>query len=339
LKTPGQVQTVNSRIKIIRIVLALSVVIMFVKFLAFWFTRSGAVLSDALESLINIATSAFTLYSIYYAARMRDEDHPYGHGKVEYFAIGFEGALIFGTGIYIIIHSINRFIHPHELGDVDSGILLTVLSGLAMYFIGSFLKKKGAELHSHPLKADGAHFHTDAVTSAGLIGGLFLYRFTGWYWIDPLLAAVLALHIIFSGFILIRESVDRLMDKVDLKTIRQVTDVLQNTRRATWIDIHNLRVQKFGDNLHIDCHLTLPFYLSLEQVHDEIKLLESEINKALPYTVELFVHTDPCQQIPCALCAAPDCSYRRVPMLKRVNWTMENLMQNKKHQLPGDETS
>ena len=339
MKSAGHNQTVNSRIRIIRIVLLLSVVIMLVKFLAFWFTHSGAVLSDALESLINIATSMFTLYSIIYAARMKDEDHPYGHGKVEYFAIGFEGALIFGTGIYIIIHSINRFIQREPLQDVDAGMILTAISGLAMFFIGSFLKKKGAELHSQPLKADGAHFHADTVTSIGLIGGLLLYRFTGWYWIDPLLAAVLALHIIFSGFVLLRESVDRLMDKVDMKTVRLVTDVLQNTRRATWIDIHNLRVQKFGDNLHIDCHLTLPFYLSLEQVHDEIKLLEAEIEKALPYSVELFVHTDPCQQIPCVLCAAPDCRFRKSPMLKRVIWNSENLMQNKKHQLTNDETS
>jgi len=312
---------------------------MALKFVAFWLTKSGAILSDALESLINIATSAFTLYSIYYAAKLRDEDHPYGHGKVEYFAIGFEGALIFGTGIYIIIHSFNKFLHPQPIQGIDAGILLTALSGLIMYFIGTFLKKKGKELHSDPLIADGTHFHTDAITSAGLIAGLLLFRFTGWLWVDPLLASLLALHIISSGYQLIKESIDRLMDKVDLKTIQLVTEVLENMRRPNWIDIHNLRVQKFGDYLHIDCHLTLPFYLNLEQVHDEIKTLEKELNNALHQTVELFIHTDPCQQIPCALCAAPDCQFRKTPLLKQVNWNTTNLMQNEKHQLPVGETS
>lgn len=317
-------------------VLVLSVVIMMIKFVAFWLTKSDAILTDALESLINIATSAFTLYSIIYASKLKDEDHPYGHGKIEYFAVGFEGALILGTGVYIIIHSFGKFLHPHPIEGVDTGIILTAVSGLAMYLIGSFLKKKGKQLHSAPLSADGHHFHADAVTSIGLIGGLMLFRFTNWHWVDPALASLLALHIIFNGYKLVKVSVDRLMDKTDLDTIAQVTETLQNMRRANWIDIHNLRIQKFGDNLHIDCHLTLPFYLTLEQVHDEIKLLETELNRELPYNVELFVHTDPCQQIPCALCAAPDCSYRRSPMLKRVNWTASNLMENKKHQLNQD---
>jgi cation diffusion facilitator family transporter len=334
VKSAANDKAFQSRMKIIRLVLILSVGIMALKFVAFWLTKSGAILSDALESLINIATSTFTLYSIYYAAKLRDEDHPYGHGKVEYFAIGFEGALIFGTGIYIIIHSYNKFLHPQPIQGVDAGILLTAISGLIMYFIGSFLKNKGRELHSEPLVADGTHFHTDAITSAGLIAGLLLFRFTGWLWVDPLLASLLALHIMSSGFQLLKEAIDRLMDKVDLKTIQLVTEVLENMRRPNWIDIHNLRVQKFGDYLHIDCHLTLPFYLNLEQVHDEIKTLEKELNNALHQTVELFIHTDPCQQIPCALCSAPDCKFRKTPLLKRVNWNSSNLMQNEKHQLP-----
>lgn len=330
---------VRKRIRIIKTVLFVSIGIMGLKFLTFWLTKSGAILSDALESLINIATSTFTLYSISYSAKHKDEDHPYGHGKVEYFAVGFEGALILGTGVYIIIHSISKFLHPQPIQGVDAGILLTLLSGIIMWLIGGFLKKRGRELKSNPLIADGEHFHVDSITSAGLIGGLVLYRFTGWQWVDPLLATLLALHIIFSGYKLLKESIDRLMDKADLNTIEEVAYVLEKMKKSNWIDIHNLRVQRFGDYLHIDCHLTLPFYLTLEQVHDEIKLLELELDKELPYQVELFIHTDPCQQLPCALCATEHCNYRKTPMLKRVDWTISNLIKNKKHQLSTEEIS
>ncbi len=306
---------------------------MIVKFFAYYVSKSNAVLSDALESFINIATSGFTLYSLYYSAKLKDDDHPYGHGKIEYLAIGFEGALILGTGVYILVKSANNFLHPVPLENINGGILLTAISGLAMFFIGTFLKRKGRELNSRPLIADGEHFHLDTLTSIALVAGLSIYELTGWYWIDPVLASLLAFHIMGSGYKLAKESVDHLLDKADFKTISKVVDALSLHRRDCWIDIHNLRLQKFGQYLHIDCHITMPFYYSLEQVHDEIKLLERELNSEFNNNLELFIHTDPCQMIPCNLCKVKDCPFRKQPFYKIVEWTPDNVMQNKKHSL------
>jgi len=216
----------KSKANAIRIVLLLSVVIMMIKFVAYYLTKSNALLSDALESLINIATSSFTLYSIYYSAKLKDHDHPYGHGKIEYLAVGFEGALILGTGVYILYEAFNHFIHPEPLQNVDLGIMITASTGLFMYFIGSFLKKKGRELDSITLVADGEHFHLDTITSIALIVGLVLYHLTKLTWIDPLLAVLLAVHIMMSGYKLTKESIDRLLDKADFDTIQNVVNSL-----------------------------------------------------------------------------------------------------------------
>jgi cation diffusion facilitator family transporter len=275
----------------------------------------------------------FALYSLFYASKLKDADHPYGHGKIEYLAVGFEGALIFGTGIYIIINAVKHFYAPHALQHVDVGIFLTLVSTLSMYGMSRYLRKKGAENNSAILKADGQHFKADAITSGGLIIGLIAYRITGWAWIDPALAILLALHIMGSGINLLRESINHLLDKADMKTIENITASLQQYRDESWIDIHNLRLQKFGHYLHVDCHLTLPFYYRLDEVHEQIKKLESVLNRDVENHVELFVHTDPCMEIPCNICAVKDCTFRKLPHASQIKWTSENLMLNKKHQL------
>ncbi len=320
-----------SKLSAIRWVLFFSCIIMLIKFAAWYFSASEAILSDALESLINIATSIFTLYSRIYAAKIRDTDHPYGHGKMEYLAVGFEGALIFGTGVYIIINSGLHFFDPHPLKDVDLGLILTLFSALAMGWIGRFLERRGKELDSAPLRADGTHFKADALTSIGLILGLGLYKITGWNWVDPLLAILLAFHIVFSGIRLLRESIDRLLDKADMGTIRELVDTLEKNRESSWIDIHNLRLQKFGNNLHVDCHMTLPFFYPLDEVHEQIKQLEDVLNKNREHHVELFVHTDPCIPSNCGICTMDDCVFRKTAFVRKINWTTEILLQNQKH--------
>lgn len=325
---------IRSKVTAIKWVLFFSFIIMGVKFAAWYYSSSQAILSDALESLINIATSTFTLYSLIYASRLKDSDHPYGHGKVEYLAVGFEGALIFGTGIYIVVQSSIHLMDPHPLKDVNIGLVLTAFSSIAMWAIGRYLKKRGKELESLPLQADGAHFNADAITSMGLILGLAIYQLTNWVWVDPVLAILLAVHIMFSGVKLLREAIDRLLDKADVETIQEITNTLQKYRHRSWIDIHNLRLQKFGHYLHVDCHLTLPFYYTLDEVHHQIKMLENELNRDFNNHVELFVHTDPCQQIPCSICSLHECMFRKEAFVQTIEWNTGNLMENKKHSLP-----
>ena len=319
------------KIKAIRLILIIGFVIVTIKFIAYAYTDSTAILSDALESIINIIASGFALYSIYYSARHKDEDHPYGHGKMEYVAVGFEGALIFLTGIIIIIESIIKLFEKHVVQQVDIGLLLTLLSSLILLGMGLFLKQKGKKLKSEVLIADGKHLITDVVTSVGIIIGLIAYRFTGWYWIDSTIAMVLALHIIFSGYELIRQSLDTLLDKADMDTIENVASILQKNRKSNWIDVHNMRLQKFGSQMHIDCHMTMPFYESLESIHNNINEVEQILNSELHNTVELFIHVDPCDKKPCSICKVTECRFREQNFSHEITWSSANLIINKRH--------
>lgn len=328
-----KISTTTQKLQSLRIVLVLSVLVMLIKFAAYFVTLSNAILSDALESIVNIAATAFALFSVQYGARNKDRDHPYGHGKMEYVATGFEGALIFGTGIFIILRSVNSLMYGVVVNHIDTGVILIGFSSVLLYFMGSYLKKEGNKHDSITLKADGQHLLVDAATSVGIIVGLVLYRLTGWVWIDSVLAILLALHILVNGFRILKISLDHLMDKADIEIMNKIAAELEKVKRYKWIDIHNMRIQKFGDLLHIDCHMTLPFYESLDNVHTEITILDKELNKAFNNRVELFVHTDPCQQLPCKICPVAECPARRFQFEKRIVWNADNLSLNQKHSL------
>jgi cation diffusion facilitator family transporter len=323
----------RQKVRALQWILAMGFVVLLVKFTAYAFTGSNAILSDALESLINIAASGFALFSIIYGSRLKDSNHPYGHGKMETVAVGFEGALILLTGIFIIIKSIISLFTGNLIREVDLGIYITLFSSVLLAVMSLILKRKGTKLKSEVLIADSKHLQADVLTSIALAGGLFLFKLTGYAWIDSLLAILLALHIIFSGYGLLRKSLDDLMDKADLQVIEKVASILQKERNSRWIDIHHLKIQKYGVYLHIDCHMTLPFYLTLEEVHDEIKKLEKVFNYHFNHKVEIFVHTDPCMQMSCAICQVEDCQFRKSNFINRVEWSKDNLVVNKRHSL------
>jgi cation diffusion facilitator family transporter len=313
--------------------LTLGIVVMLIKLYAFIVTGSNAILSDALESFVNIAASGFALYSVMYSSKLKDSDHPYGHGKMEFVAVGFEGALIFSTGIFIVIKSVMNLFTAHEIVEVDLGILITAASGVILFLMGRYLNAKAKKLNADVLKAEGKHFIIDSLTTAAIITGLIIYRFTGYYWIDCALAILLSIHIMYSGYKMTKQSMDTLLDKADMNVIHKIATVMQTNRRPAWIDVHNLRVQKFGHYLHIDCHLTLPFYATLQEVHDEVTQVEKILNENFDNKIELFVHTDPCMQKPCNICRVNDPKYRLKEFQKEVEWNAENMMRNKKHHL------
>ena len=317
--------------RMLKLVLALSAIVMLIKFVAYFLTFSNAILSDALESIVNIAATAFALFSVRYGARSKDSDHPYGHGKMEYVAAGFEGALIFGTGVFIIIRSVNSLLFHTVINHVNEGIGLIAASGVLLFIMGNILIRRGKKLESLTLIADGKHLITDVFTSIGIVVGMWLYQRTGLVWIDSVLAIALAIFILINGFRILKISMDHLMDKANPQIMERIAEVLETIKRPQWIDVHNMRIQQFGDLLHVDCHITLPYYESLDQVHNEITTLENELNNAFDNRVELFVHTDPCEQIPCTICPVSDCKARRHPFHHRVVWTADNLSLNQKH--------
>ncbi|MDN3687345.1 cation diffusion facilitator family transporter [Cyclobacterium jeungdonense] len=310
----------------------ISLVLLIIKFYAYFQTSSNAILTDAMESIVNVVASCFALYSIYLSALPKDSNHPYGHGKIEFFSAGIEGTLIILAGIFIVYQSIWALIFPQELLDLPLGMALVGFSGLVNGVLGYLLQKKGKALNSITLEADGRHLSTDAISSFVLIIGIGMIFFTGWTVMDSFLSLAFAGYIIYNGYFLVRRSVAGLMDESNPKAINKAVQVLNRNRKANWIDIHNMRVQQYGGDSHIDLHLTLPYYFDLIRVHDEVHEVEEVLEKSLPGYIEVFVHADPClPESCCHYCQIKDCVVRKYPNSKKIKWTAGNMSKNQKH--------
>ncbi|SDH04158.1 cation diffusion facilitator family transporter [Chitinophaga filiformis] len=295
-------------------------------------TNSVAILSDALESIINVVAGAFACYSIYLTGKPKDENHPYGHGKVEFFSIGFEGAMIFIAGVLILFKTAQYFFNPTSLDKLDQGVWLIGGTTLANLVLGLFLVREGKKLSSLTIAGNGQHIMTDVYSSLGLIAALLLIHFTGLQWIDPLASLLMGVLILRKGYQLLRTSISGLMDETDMRVVDRVIEILSAHRHANWIDIHNMRVQQYGNNYHIDCHLTLPYYLELSDAHDELKALERMVNIEFSSgEVEFFIHTDPCIPLCCHYCQLKECPVRQDRFTGLITWKRENVLPNRKH--------
>jgi cation diffusion facilitator family transporter len=313
--------------------LVVSIGLVAVKFYAYHLTRSQAVLTDALESIINVATSGFALYSLYLASLPKDENHPYGHGKVEYLSIGFEGALIFIAGAFILYSAGRSLLHPHPVARPDWGVLLLASTAVVNLAVGLLLVRNGKRLKSVALVGDGQHLYIDALTSIVSSGALVLVAATGIVRFDSGAALLLGGFILVNGGRMLRRAVSGLMDETDTAVVAEVIAELQAQRRAPWIDVHNLRVQRYGANLHIDCHMQMPYYFTLDQVHTELHDIEELIRARFAVEVEMFVHADPCTFAACSLCLMPACPVRQFALRHEVAWTVQNAVKNERHHL------
>lgn len=321
----------NSKFRWIIVSLSLSIILMGIKFTAYYLTRSNAILSDALESIINVIASSFAFYSIYLSSQPKDTDHPYGHGKIEYFSSGFEGALIIIAGVWIAIEAVQHLMHPQPIQHLDWGLWLILLTVLLNGIVGYYLQKVGKQTRSEALIADGKHLMTDSLSSVLILIGLGLLIVTGLQWIDSAASLVLSMVIFYNGFMLIRGSAAALMDQTDPALMESIVNILKNHKRDYWIDVHNMRIQKYGSDLHIDCHLTLPYYWDLRQVHEAVHEFEEALEKDAGGHVEFFIHVDPCLPECCHYCRLKDCPVRTEAFKKDIDWSIHNLAKNQKH--------
>lgn len=317
--------------RIILIALIVGVVLMMAKFAAYFLTSSNFILTDAAESIVNVVASAFAFFSIYLSSLPRDENHPYGHGKIEFFSVFLEGGLIIIAGLIIVVKSIYGFFYPHIIHSLIKGTIIIAITGIVNGLLGSYMIRKGKALSSITLEGDGKHLLTDMITSFGLVVGLVLIYFTQIMWLDNALSILVGIYILFSGYKLFRKSIAGLMDETDFEVVNNLLKVLSDKRKEEWIDIHNFRAQKYGSELHIDCHLTLPNYFDLNKVHEEVSLVDQLINKEVEVRTELFIHTDPCVPECCHYCNMSNCPIRSEPKRIDIEWTMDKVMRNKKH--------
>jgi cation diffusion facilitator family transporter len=316
------------RMRAILLSFVAGIVLMGLKFLTFYLTHSSAVLSDALESIINVVASAFASLSIWMSAKPPDSEHPYGHGKIEYFSAGFEGALIIAAAIGIFYTAVQHIVHPHPLPHLDEGIGLLLGATVVNLLLGIFLIRIGRRTDSLALEADGKHIMTDVYTSFGVILGLVLVRWTGWLRLDGIVAGLTGLNILFTGSRLVFYSLARLMDASDPALLERIAQLLQEFRRPQWIDIHQLRAWRAGRMIHIDLHLVLPVDISLDQAHFEAKNLEQMLIRQFQGNASVLVHMDPCETEDCPVCGRPTCDMRRHQQSLDTAWNRQRLTQS-----------
>ena len=314
-------------------VAGISVLLLVAKFIAYYLTNSVSILTDALESIVNVAAGFIGLYSLYIAAKPRDIDHPYGHGKAEFLSAAIEGTLITSAGAIIIYKAVRSFIKPADLQKLDYGIYLVAAAAVVNFIIGLITERKGKSANSLALIASGKHLKSDSYSTFGIIAGLIIIYFTGFKWIDPAVAIIFGAIIIFTGYKILRSSIAGIMDEADIELLKKIVDLLNKNKRENWVDLHNLRVIKYGSILHIDCHLTVPWYLNVNEAHDEVDALSSLVRREFGESVELFVHVDGCLPFSCKECNKQNCKERKHNFEKRIDWTLENVLQNQKHQV------
>ncbi len=320
-----------SNIRTQQVVLAVGTLLMLVKFFAWKATHSTTILSDAMESIVNIVAGSFALYSLLLAGKPRDREHPYGHGKIEYISAGLEGALVMLAGGMIIYRAVEALLTDQHLHDLDIGILLTVIAGGSNLAMGLLLRKRGRTSHSITMEASGTHLLSDAWSTAAMVVGLFVIQLTGLLWLDQVFAMGFALFIIYTGLRILRRSVAGVMDEADMGLASAVISTLEKGRRPEWVDLHNFRTIAYGPVLHIDCHVTLPWYFPLETAHEEISTMEALVKQEHDREVELFIHMDPCVPASCNICKLDNCPVRSHPFERKVTWTLQSVLDNAKH--------
>lgn len=316
-----------------KFIVAVAVILFVIKITAWYLTNSVAVLTDGLESIVNVVSGFIGLYSLYLSAKPKDANHPYGHGKVEFISAGIEGTLITLAGLLIVTEAVKSFINPEPLQKLDLGILLIAISGIINYVFGRWAYQTGKRNDSLALQASGRHLQTDTYTTFGIIGGLLLIRFTNIMWLDGAIAIIFALIIMRTGIRILRKAVAGIMDETDEQLLDEMIAYLQENRDPKWVDLHNLRIIKYGRILHLDCHLTLPWYISVREAHEELDKLEALITHKFGDRIEIFIHTDYCMEFSCLLCKVEDCPVRQHHFRKELSWKIENVASNQQHRL------
>ncbi len=324
-------EAAQRNIQVQKWVAILSIVLLLVKLIAYYITNSVSILTDGLESIVNVVAGLFGLYSLHLSAQPRDADHPYGHGKIEFISAAVEGVLISIAAIFILFESVINLIKPISLQKLDIGILLIAVAGIANFLMGLLCIRTGKNNNSLALIASGKHLHSDTYSTVGILVGLTLIFFTGFQWIDSAVAILFSGIIFYTGFKIVRTSIAGIMDETDKTLLRKMTEVLDNDRSKNWVDIHNIRIIKYGSTLHIDCHLTVPWYLNVQDAHVEIDKLGTIVRKEFGNAIELFVHSDGCLPISCPICIKDDCPVRQHAFIKRIEWTVQNMQKDEKH--------
>jgi cation diffusion facilitator family transporter len=265
---------------------------------AFFVTGSIGLLSDALESLVNLAGAIMALVVLAIAARPPDEDHAYGHSKAEYFSSGAEGTMIVVAAVSIAAAAVNRLLFPQPLHDLGLGLVISVLASSINLVVAIVLGRAGRLHRSITLEANASHLMTDVWTSVAVIGGVGAVGLTGWQWLDPLIAIAMAVNITRTGWLIVRRSILGLMDTALPIEDQQVIQEVLSPYRESGLQFHALRTRQSGMRRFISMHVLVPGTWTVQQGHDWLEKLEADLRARLP-AATIFTHLEPIED-PCS---------------------------------------
>lgn len=307
--------------------LVVSFVVLALKTKAYYATHSLGALSDALETVINVITAFVALYAVKVAAEPADENHPYGHGKMEYFSAAFEGGLIFFAALAILFKAIESFFVGTQVENIEAGFLYLTLATVINLLTGLHLLFAGRAQKSEALKASGKHVLSDVITTVGIVVGLGLVKLTGQLWIDSVVALLVGLWLGFEAYKIVRSNSAALLDEADEESLDELAGVIQKHRTNAVIDIHNLRMIRSGHFHHIDAHMVIPEFWDIQKAHHMAHEFESQVVSEYQYDGEFAFHLDPCQQLYCRLCSIENCHLRKTIFENQRQLTKEHMKQ------------
>lgn len=309
-----------------KIICFVAIIFFFIKLITWRITASLSIFSDAMESFINIISSFIGLCSLYISSLPKDQNHPYGHGKIEFISTAIEGVLISIVGITIFINTFLRIkynMHKILFSRLDYGVLLMSFTGIINYFLGFLACKIGHKNGTLILIASGKHLQIDTYSTFGIVFGLILLNLTKWTWIDPLISIIFSSVILYTGFKLLRNATAGIMDESDKKLLKKLSFYLNKKRDVHWIDLHHLKIIKYGSALHIDCHLTVPWFFNIKEANQEVKKLTQLTKNEFGSKVELSVHVEACSNNHCTSCFNHSCQVRKNLFQKKIFWTLD----------------
>lgn len=262
------------------------------KFGAYLLTDSVGLLSDAAESVVNLAAAIVALFVLHIAAKPADKNHNFGHSKAEYFSAWLEGMMIFLAAAFIIYAAIGRLINPRDIDNVGVGLAISVVASLINGAVAVVLLRAGRRYRSHTLVADGKHLMTDVWTSGGVVLGVILVALTGWPWLDPAIAIAVGLNILVTGYQLVSESTDGLMDVSWSKEENQKLAAIVRKFRSDEVEIHALRSRLAGHQRYAEMHVLVPGNWSVWKGHDLVEVIENAVRDGFE-DVEVTCHLEP----------------------------------------------
>ncbi len=316
------------------IYLIVSIIVFLLKSAAALITQSTALFSDALETLVNIAAAIIALIVLKFVSQPKDDNHPYGHGKAEFISSAVEGGFVISAGLAIFIEASRTLFAPKQIVFNEMGLIVSGIATVMNLFLALYLRKASQDRKSVMLNASSVHVLSDVWTTVGVLTALGIAKITGYLWLDPLIALVLACFLFHEGYKVLREAFSGLTDELDPQILKELSMAFQQVadegKTPGLIDVHAVRFIRSGNFHHVDAHLVVPRFWDVEKTHLFTEDLEKKVVQAYRFDGEIAFHIDPCLPDDCSSCELKDCPVRGSAFIKRKSFTPEEVAGEKK---------